>query len=104
MGCHRINLDGKGGGDTLLTERPRRADGMLHMMFKLGMCAQGNCRRLRGFNYLAQVISGVKFKDGIEVKAVDQVAAWLRCRNTAFDNGSQLKGAACLLWLGVILD
>jgi putative transposase len=50
-------------------------DGMLHMMFKLGMCAEENWRRLRGFNYLAQVISGVKFKDGIEVKAVDQVAA-----------------------------
>ena len=50
-------------------------DGMLHMMFKLGMCAQDNWRRLRGFNYLAQVITGVKFKDGIEIKAVDQVAA-----------------------------
>jgi transposase-like protein len=50
-------------------------DGMLHMMFRLGMCAQDNWRRLRGFNYLAQVITGVKFKDGIEIKAVDQVAA-----------------------------
>ena len=50
-------------------------DGMLHMMFKLGMCAQENWRRLRGFNFLAQVITGVKFRDGIEVKAVDQVAA-----------------------------
>jgi putative transposase len=45
------------------------------MMFKLGMCAQENWRRLHGFNYLAQVITGVKCKDGIEVKAVDQVAA-----------------------------
>tara|TARA_R110002072_G_C7882266_1_gene528117 strand:- start:37 stop:1284 length:1248 start_codon:yes stop_codon:yes gene_type:complete len=50
-------------------------DGMLHMMFKLGMCAEENWRRLRGFNYLAQVITGVKFRDGIEVKRVDQVAA-----------------------------
>ena len=50
-------------------------DGMLHMMFKLGMCAQENWRRLRGFSYLAQVITGVKFKDGIEVKAIDPVAA-----------------------------
>lgn len=50
-------------------------DGMLHMMFKLGMCAEENWRRLRGFNYLAQVITGVTFKDGIEVKAVDQAAA-----------------------------
>jgi putative transposase len=50
-------------------------DGMLHMMFKLGQCAQKNWRRLRGFDYLAKVITGVKFKDGIEVTAVDQAAA-----------------------------
>ena len=50
-------------------------DGMLHMMFKLGLCAQKNWRRLRGFNYLGQVITGVKFRDGIEVKTVDQAAA-----------------------------
>lgn len=50
-------------------------DGMLYMMFKLGMCAEDNWRRLRGFSHLAQVITGVKFRDGIEVKAVDQVAA-----------------------------
>ena len=50
-------------------------DGMLHMIFKLGMCAETKWRRLRGFKYLAKVITGVKFKDGIEVKKVDQVAA-----------------------------
>jgi len=50
-------------------------NGMLHMMFKLGQCAQKNWRRLRGFNYLAKVITGVKFKDGVEVTEVDQVAA-----------------------------
>lgn len=50
-------------------------DGMLHMMFKLGMCAEKNWRRLRGFNQLAKVITGIIFKDGIEVKKVDQVAA-----------------------------
>ena len=50
-------------------------DGMLHMMFKLGMCAEGRWRRLRGFNYLAKLITGVKFKDGVEVPAADQVAA-----------------------------
>lgn len=50
-------------------------DGMLHMMFKLSQCAEKNWRRLRGFNYLAKVIIGVKFKDGIEVAEVDQVAA-----------------------------
>jgi len=50
-------------------------DGMLHMMFKLGMCAEKKWRRLRGFNYLAKVVTGIEFRDGIEVKAVDQVAA-----------------------------
>ena len=50
-------------------------DGMLHMMFKLGQCAQGKWRRLRGFDYLAKVITGVKFKDGIEVTNVNQAAA-----------------------------
>ncbi len=32
-------------------------DGMLHMMFKLGLCAEKKWRRLRGFDYLAKVIS-----------------------------------------------
>ena len=45
------------------------------MMFKLGRCAQKNWRRLRGFDYLAKVITGVKFEDGIEVTRVNQVAA-----------------------------
>jgi putative transposase len=50
-------------------------DGMLHMMFKLGQCAQKKWRKLRGFNYLAKVIQGVPFKDGIEVQPDNQVAA-----------------------------
>ena len=50
-------------------------DGMLHMMFKLGQCAEKNWRRLRGFDYLAKVITGVKFKDGIEVTQIDRAAA-----------------------------
>ena len=50
-------------------------NGMLHMMFKLSQCAEKKWRRLRGFDYLAKVITGVKFKDGIEVKEIDQVAA-----------------------------
>jgi len=50
-------------------------DGMLHMMFKLGQCAEKKWRRLRGFDYLTKVITGVKFKDGIEVTDVDLVAA-----------------------------
>jgi transposase-like protein len=50
-------------------------DGMLHMMFKLGQCAQQKWRRQRGFEYLAQVITGVKFRDGIEVTDSNQAAA-----------------------------
>jgi putative transposase len=50
-------------------------DGMLHMMFKLSQCAEKQWRRLRGFDYLAKVITGVKFKDGVEVTAVNQAAA-----------------------------
>lgn len=49
-------------------------DGMMHMMFKLGECAEKNWRRLRGFNYLVKVISGVNFKDGVEENA-NQAAA-----------------------------
>jgi len=50
-------------------------EGMLYMMFKLGQCAQKRWRRLRGFSDLAKVITGVKFKDGIEVTDLDQDAA-----------------------------
>ena len=50
-------------------------DGMLHMMFKLSQCAEKNWRKLRGFNYLAKVIEGVPFKDGIQIIKSEQVAA-----------------------------
>ena len=50
-------------------------DGMLHMMFKLGMCAEEQWRKLRGFGYLAKVITRAKFRDGIEVTTADQSAA-----------------------------
>ena len=50
-------------------------NGILHMMFKLGQCAEENWRRLRGFDYLAKVITGVKFKDGIEETKNSKVAA-----------------------------
>lgn len=39
---------------------------LLAMMFKLGMCAEQHWRRIRGFHYLAKVITGVRFTDGIE--------------------------------------
>ncbi len=49
-------------------------DGMLHMIFKLGQCAEKKWNKLRGFDYLAKVITGIKFKDGVETKS-NQVAA-----------------------------
>jgi transposase-like protein len=42
-------------------------DGMLAMIFKLGMNAERSWRRLRGFEWLAKVIGGVTFRDGIEM-------------------------------------
>ena len=49
--------------------------GMLHMMFKLGQCADQNWRKLRKFECLAKVITGVTFKDGIEATNLDQITA-----------------------------
>jgi len=45
------------------------------MMFKLSECAEKNWRKLRVFSYLAQVITGVKFRDGIEVTTEGYEAA-----------------------------
>ena len=42
-------------------------DGMLTFIFKLGMCAEKNWRRMRGLAQLTKVVTGVKCKDGIEV-------------------------------------
>jgi len=50
-------------------------DGMLHMMFKLGQCAENTWRRLRGFRELPKVIAGIQFIDGIEERTEDSVAA-----------------------------
>jgi putative transposase len=50
-------------------------DGLLHMMFKLGQCAEKNWRRLRGFKQLEKVIKGIQFTDGIEETMIDPVAA-----------------------------
>lgn len=43
-------------------------DGMLAMIYKLGQSAERSWRRLRGFEWLAKVVEGVKFRDGIEVR------------------------------------
>lgn len=50
-------------------------DGMLHMMFKLGRCAEKTWRLLRGFRQLAPVMKGVSFIDGIEATTQEPAAA-----------------------------
>lgn len=45
---------------------------MMAMMFKLATNAEQSFRKLRGFRWLAQIIVGVKFKDGKQVKDQDQ--------------------------------
>jgi hypothetical protein len=40
----------------------------------LGQCAENKWRRLRGFDYLAKLVTGTKFKDGVEVTEIDQIA------------------------------
>ena len=50
-------------------------DGMRHMMFKLGQCAEKTWRRLRGFQQLAHVIKGRQFIDGVEETRNNPVAA-----------------------------
>jgi transposase-like protein len=58
-----------------IRHRTRQAKGcvsrttMLAMIYKLGMSAEKRWQRIRGFAYLAKVIKGVKFKDGIEVSS-----------------------------------
>jgi transposase-like protein len=45
---------------------------LLTMVYKLGLCAEKNWRRLRGFRHLADVIENVKFIDGIKEETVQQ--------------------------------
>ena len=47
---------------------------MLHMMFKLRQCAEKNWKKLRGFDYLPKVITGVTCKDGKETTKPNQIA------------------------------
>ena len=42
---------------------------MLAMIYKLGMSAKKRWHRIWGFHYLAKVIKGVKFRDGVEVSS-----------------------------------
>ena len=38
---------------------------LLSMLFKLALCAEQSFRRLKGFGYLAELMHGAKFVDGI---------------------------------------
>ena len=64
-----------GGVDIVVHNAGITRDGMLHMMFKLGKCAEKSWRKLRGFAHLADVIQGVDFVNGIKPSTTDQAAA-----------------------------
>ena len=50
-------------------------DCMLHMLFKLGQCPEKRWRSLLGFDYLAKLIEGIQFSDGIEMIPEIRIAA-----------------------------
>lgn len=64
-----------------IRHRTKRAKGclsrvtMLAMIFKVGMSAETQWRKLRGFESLAKVIHGVQFRDGVELNKHEQKAA-----------------------------
>ena len=60
---------------TIRTEGCLTRDGMLHMMFKLGQCAEKTWRRVRGFKQLPKVIQGIQFIDGMDPNTMNSVAA-----------------------------
>ena len=63
-------------------------DGMLHMMFKLGQCAQENWRRLRGFAYLAKVDHWSEIQRRNRVNKRQSGRRLIQCLNTRFDISS----------------
>ena len=64
-----------------IRHRTKRAKGclsrttMLAMIYKVGMSAETQWRKLRGFESLAKVIRGVQFRDGVELHKEEQKAA-----------------------------
>ena len=57
------------------TERVKGAfsrTSLLSMLFKLGRCAEDSFRRIKGFDWLAEVIRGVKFVDGVREDQIMQ--------------------------------
>ncbi len=45
---------------------------LLTMVYKLGLCAEKNWRRMRGFKHLADVIENVTFIDGVREETLEQ--------------------------------
>lgn len=60
---------------TIRTKGCLTRDGMLHMMFKLGQCAENTWRRVRGFKQLSKVIEGIQFIDGLDPNTMNSAAA-----------------------------
>lgn len=60
---------------TIRTKGCLTRDGMLHMMFKLGQCAEKTWRRVRGFKQLSKVIEGIQFIDGMDPNTMNSAAA-----------------------------
>lgn len=60
---------------TIRTKGCLTRDGLLHMMFKLGQCAEKTWRRVRGFKQLPKVIEGIQFIDGMDPNTMNSVAA-----------------------------
>ena len=57
------------------TERVKGAfsrTSLLSMLFKLARCAEDSFRRIKGFDWLAEVIRGVKFVDGVREDQIMQ--------------------------------
>jgi transposase-like protein len=61
-----------------IRHRTKRVNGafsrtsLLSMLYKLATCAESSFRRIKGFDWLAQVISGVQFVDGIRQDHANQ--------------------------------
>jgi transposase-like protein len=51
---------------------------LLALLFKLAMSAEQSWRRLRGFQYLADVVRGVKFVDGVKQEKQNQTRVRLQ--------------------------
>jgi transposase-like protein len=49
--------------------------GILAMVFKLTKCAEQKWRKLKGHTRLAQVVQGVRFKDGLQEEETQRIAA-----------------------------